>query len=181
MSTWKIDPVHSEVKFKVRHLVVSNVTGHFEKFSATIDAEKQDFSDAKIYFEAEVDSINTKNDQRDGHLKSPDFFDAATYPKVTFVSRSVTKKNDNEYEVVGDFTIRGITKQITLKADYNGMVKGFGGAEVIGFSVTGKINRFDYELQWNGLTEAGGVVVSEEVRLEIDAEFNRAESAKKAA
>lgn len=181
MSLWKIDPVHSEVKFKVRHLVVSNVTGRFDKFDATVEAEKEDFSDAKIQFTAEVDSVNTKNDQRDGHLKSPDFFDAANNPRITFLSKSVTRKSDNDYEIVGDLTIRGITREVKLAATYNGTVKGFGGTEVVGFEVAGKISRFDFGLHWNALTEAGGVVVSEEVKLEIEAEFNRAEGAKKAA
>ncbi len=181
MATWKIDPVHSEVKFKVRHLVVSNVTGQFETFDATVTSEKSDFTDAKIQFEADVNSINTKNEQRDGHLKSADFFDAANNPKITFVSKAVSKKSDNEYEIVGDLTIRGTKKEVKLAAEYNGMVKGFGGTEVIGFSIKGKLNRFEYGLQWNALTEAGGVVVSDEVRIEIDAEFSRSEEAKKAA
>ncbi|MCL5268485.1 MAG: YceI family protein [Bacteroidetes bacterium] len=180
MAVWKIDPVHSEIKFKVRHLVVSSVTGQFNNFDATVEAEKSDFTDAKIQFEADVNSISTKNDQRDGHLKSADFFDAANYPKITFVSRSVTKKSD-EYEIVGDLTIRGVSKPIKLTATYNGTVKGFGGTEVSGFEIRGKVNRFDYGLHWNGLTEAGGVVVGEEVKLEIEAELNRAQDAKQAA
>jgi polyisoprenoid-binding protein YceI len=181
MATWKIDPVHSEIKFKVRHLVVSNVTGHFDRFEATVEAENEDFSDAIIKFEADVDSVNTKNEQRDGHLKSADFFDSANHPKIAFTSNSIAKKSAGEYEIVGDLTIRGVTREVRLTATYNGTVKGFGGTEVVGFEVTGKINRFDFGLQWNALTEAGGVVVSEEVKLEIEAEFNRAEGAKKAA
>ncbi len=181
MATWKIDPVHSEIKFKVRHLVVSSVTGQFNKFDATVEAEKPDFSDAKIKFEADVDSLSTKNDQRDGHLKSADFFEAAKHPKLTFVSQSVTKKGDDEFEIVGNLTIRGVTKTIKLAAVYNGTVKGFGGTEVAGFEMRGKVNRFDYGLQWNGLTEAGGVVVGDEVKLEIEAELNRGQEAKQAA
>lgn len=181
MATWKIDPVHSEVKFKVRHLVISTVTGQFGTFDATVEAEKPDFSDAKIRFEADVNSVSTKNDQRDGHLKSADFFDAANHPKMTFASKSVTKRNNDEYEIEGDLTIRGVTKPIKLTAAYNGTVKGFGGAEVAGFEIRGKVNRFEYGLQWNGLTEAGGVVVSDEVKLEIEAELNRAQEAKQAA
>ena len=173
MATWKIDPAHSEIKFKVKHLVVSTVTGQFNKFDATVEAAKEDFSDAKISFEAEVDSVNTKNDQRDGHLKSADFFDAANYPKLTFVSKSIQKKDDDEYTVVGDITIRGTKKEIKLNAVYNGTVKGFGGVEVAGFEMTGKLNRFDFGLHWNALTEVGGVVVSDEVRLEINAELKK--------
>lgn len=180
MATWKIDPVHSEIKFKVRHLVVSSVTGQFNNFDATVEADKPDFSDAKIKFEADVNSITTKNDQRDGHLKSADFFDAANHPKITFVSTSVVKKGDG-FEVTGDLTMRETTKPITLAVTYNGTVKGLGGGEVAGFEIRGKVNRFDYGLQWNGLTEAGGVVVGDEVKLEIEAELNKVESAKQAA
>ena len=181
MAQWKIDSAHSEINFKVKHLVVSTVTGTFTKFDATIEASKDDFSDAKLSFDANVDSINTKNEQRDGHLKSPDFFDATNYPKMTFVSTSVKKLSDYEMEVVGDLTIRGTKKEVVLGVVYNGTVAGFGGASVAGFEVKGKINRFDFGLQWNALTEAGGVVVSNEVKIEILAEFNKVQSAAKAA
>lgn len=173
MATWKIDPVHSEVKFKVKHLVVSTVTGHFNQFNATIDSSQDDFTDAKISFEADVESIDTKNGQRDAHLKSPDFFHAVNYPKLTFNSTAVDKKNASEYVVTGDLTIRGVSRQVRLDAIYNGSVKGFGGIDVNGFEITGKINRQDFGLTWNGLTEAGGVVVSDEVKFEIFAEFTK--------
>lgn len=181
MKRWIIDPIHSEVKFKVKHLVVSTVTGTFDKFTATIESEKEDFSDARITFEADVNSINTKNEQRDAHLKSPDFFDAAKYPTLSFVSTSVKKLSDFEMEVTGNLTIRGITKEVTLNVIYNGTVTGFGGQQVAAFEVTGKINRFDFGLQWNALTEAGGVVVSNEVKIEIFAEFNAVTDVAKAA
>lgn len=181
MAQWKIDPVHSEISFRVKHLVVSTVTGTFVKFDASIEATKDDFSDAKFTFEADVNSISTKNDQRDGHLKSADFFDAANHPKMTFVSKSAKKTSDFELQVVGDLTMRGVTKQITLDVIYNGTVAGLGGAKVAGFEVKGKVNRFDFGLQWNALTEAGGVMVSNEVRIEILAEFAKVQSAAKAA
>jgi polyisoprenoid-binding protein YceI len=181
MAQWKIDPVHSEISFRVKHLVVSTVTGTFGKFDATIEATKDDFSDANFTFEADVNSISTKNEQRDGHLKSPDFFDAANYPKMTFVSKSVKKTSDFELQVVGDLTMRGVTKEVPLEVIYNGTVAGLGGAKVAGFEVKGKVNRFDFGLQWNALTEAGGVMVSNEVRIEILAEFAKVQSAAKAA
>ncbi|HEY6951501.1 MAG TPA: YceI family protein [Bacteroidota bacterium] len=181
MAQWKIDPVHSEINFRVKHLVVSTVTGTFGKFDATIEATKDDFSDATFSFEADVNSISTKNEQRDGHLKSPDFFDAANHPKMTFVSKAVKKLSDFELQVVGDLTIRGVTREIALDVIYNGTVASFGGAKVAGFEVKGKINRFDFGLQWNSLTEAGGVMVSNEVRIEILAEFAKVQSAAKAA
>jgi len=181
MTTWKIDPTHSEINFKVKHLVVSTVTGHFSKFDAAIETSKEDFSDAKINFEADINSIDTKNEQRDGHLKSADFFDAEKHPKMTFVSKSVKKISDHEMQVIGSLKLRGVTKEVTLDVIYNGTVAGFGGTEVAGFEVRGKVNRFDFGLQWNALTEAGGVVVSNEVKIEILAEFNKAQEAVKAA
>lgn len=181
MTLWKIDPAHSEVTFKVKHMIVSTVTGHFGTFDASIEAEKDDFSDAKIRFEAAIGSINTKNEQRDGHLKSPDFFDAATHPKMTFVGSSVKKVSDYELQVTGLLTMRGVSKEVTLDVVYNGTVAGFGGTQVAGFEIRTRVNRFDFGLQWNALTEAGGVVVSNEVRVEILAEFNKVQDQAKAA
>lgn len=174
MTTWKIDPAHSEVKFKVKHLVVSTVTGHFNQFNATVQTSTDDFSDAKISFDADVNSIDTKNSQRDGHLKSPDFFDATNHPKLTFTSKSIKKKASNEFEILGDLTIRGTKKEVTLDAVYNGTVKGLGGGEVAAFDISGKINRQQFGLTWSALTEAGGVVVSDDVKFEAIAEFTRA-------
>ena len=181
MTTWKIDPAHSEVNFNVKHLLVSTVRGHFDKFDANIETNKEDFSDAKIEFEADVKSINTQNEERDAHLKSADFFDAENNPKMIFKSTSVKKVSDYELQVKGNLTLRGITKKVTLNVIYNGTVSGFGGNEVAGFEVRGKLNRFDYGLKWNGLTEAGGVVVSNEVKIEVFAEFNKIKQAAKAA
>jgi len=181
MTMWKIDPAHSEINFKVKHLVVSTVTGHFNQFDASVETDTEDFSDAKITFEADVNSISTKNEQRDTHLKSADFFDAQNHPKITFISKSIKKISDHELQVKGDITIRGIKKEISLDVIFNGVVAGFGGSQVAGFEVRGKLNRFDYGLQWNALTEAGGVVVSNEVRIEILAEFNKVQEAVKAA
>jgi len=181
VALWKMDPTHSEINFKVKHLVVSTVTGHFDRFEATIESQEEDFSDAKIAFEADVNSINTKNEQRDGHLKSPDFFDSATYPKMSFVSTSVKKTSDYELLVTGNLTMRGIRKEITLNVLYNGTVAGFGGNQVAGFEIRTKLNRFDFGLQWSALTETGGVVVSNEVKIEVLAEFSKAQALSKAA
>ncbi len=181
MTQWQIDPVHSEIKFRVKHLVVSTVTGQFDRFTAAIEANKDDFSDASIWFEADTDSVNTHNPDRDAHLKSADFFDAANHPKMTFRSTSVQKISDDEYKVIGDLSIRGVTKPTILKVTYNGTVAGFGGQPVAGFEIEGKVNRFEYGLKWNALTEAGGVVVSGDVRLDISAEFKKVQQATKAA
>lgn len=181
MTHWKIDSTHSEVNFKVKHLVISTVRGHFNNFEASIESSKDDFSDAMIKFEADTDSINTQNEQRDAHLKSSDFFDAANHPKMTFISSLVKKISEHELEVKGNLTIRGISKEVTLDVIYNGTVEGFGGLQVAGFEIRGKVNRFDYGLQWNALTEAGGVVVSNEVKIEILAEFNKVQAEVRAA
>jgi len=175
MATWKMDTAHSEVKFKVRHLVISTVTGNFNQFSATAESSNEDFTDAKINFEADVNSIDTKNEQRDGHLKSPDFFDAANHPKITFVSKSLTKKSGDKYELTGNLTTRGTTKEVKFDVVFNGTVKGFGGSfDVAAFEINGKINRQDFGLKWNALTETGGVVVSDDVKFEVLAEFVKA-------
>ena len=181
MAKWQIDPAHSEVKFKVKHLVVSTVTGHFKSFTAVIEAERDDFSDARISFEADVNSLSTNNEQRDAHLKSPDFFGAGKHPKMAFRSTSVTPVSDDEFEVAGDLTMRGVTRPVTLDVTYNGTVSGFGGQKVAGFEITGKVNRFDFGLIWNAMTEAGGVVVSSDVKLDIAAEFNKVQDVAKAA
>ncbi|MCK6622296.1 MAG: YceI family protein [Calditrichaceae bacterium] len=181
MTLWKIDPAHSEISFKVKHLVISTVTGHFSRFDATIESSEDDFSDAKISFEADVSSINTKNEQRDAHLKSPDFFDSAKHPKISFASTSVKKISDYELQVTGNLTMRGVTRKVTLDVVYNGTVDGFQGMQVAGFEVRTRLNRFDFGLQWNALTEAGGVVVGNEVKIEVLAEFTKAQAGTQAA
>lgn len=181
MKNWKIDPAHSEIKFKVKHLLVSTVTGSFGKFDAELNSDGDDFENAVISFEAETASINTNNAQRDAHLQSADFFDAENFPKITFVSKSFTKLSENYYELTGDITIRGVTKEIKLKVEHNGNARGFDGLEVAGFEITGKLNRFDFGLQWNAMTEAGGIVVGPEIKIEIFAEMKESVEVSKAA
>lgn len=173
MATWTIDPVHSEIGFKVKHLVISTVSGKFTTFEGTIESTKEDFTDAKINFSADIDSIHTGNEQRDGHLKSADFFDASNNPKLTFTSNKVTHKGGSDYTIAGDLTIRGVTKPIELKADFGGTGKDFSGNDVAGFELTGKLKRQEYGLTWNGVTEAGGIVVSDEVKLVMNVEAIR--------
>lgn len=165
MAKWTIDPTHSEVLFKVKHLVISNVTGSFNVFEGAADTSADDFSDAKITFSANVDSIDTNQAQRDAHLKSPDFFDAAKFPKLEFTSTSFSKKGDREYILKGDLTLHGVTKPVELAVEYGGTAKDPYGQTKAGFEVTGKLNRSEYGLTWNAATEAGGVVVSDEVKL----------------
>lgn len=171
MATWNLDTAHSEVKFKVKHLVVSTVTGQFDSFSGKVTTNGESFEGAKIEFEADINSINTNQTQRDAHLKSADFFDAENHPKMTFKSISFSKKSDDKYTLAGDLTIRGTTKMVILDVTHNGVVQGFGGDfQVAGFEISGKISRKEFGLSWNGITEAGGVVVSDDVRLEVNAE-----------
>lgn len=165
---WNIDPMHSEIQFKVKHLVISTVTGSFQEFSGKLEATKDDLTDAKISFEANIDSISTGNGQRDGHLKSDDFFSAEKFPKLTFESTSFTKKSSDEYELKGNLTIKGTTKPVTLEVEYGGTANDMYGNTKAGFELKGKINRKDFGLTWNGVTEAGGVVVSDEVKLHLN-------------
>jgi polyisoprenoid-binding protein YceI len=171
MATYKIDVDHSDIMFKVKHLMISTATGIFKKFDATVETTGDDFTNAKVNFEADIDSIDTKNEQRDTHLKSDDFFNAAQFPKLTFKSTSIEKEGEGEYKLKGDLTIRDITKPITLDVDYNGSTKDPWGFERAGFEVTGKINRKEYGLKWSAVTEAGGLVVDDVVKLVMNVEF----------
>lgn len=167
MATYKIDPTHSEIKFKVKHLMITSVTGEFTSFDATMESNKEDFSDAKISFEADINSINTNQAQRDAHLKSDDFFNAEKYPKLTFISKQLKKVDDNEYQLIGDLTIRDITKEVSLNVEFGGTMLDFYGQHKAGFELNGKINRKDFGLKWSATTEAGGIVVSDEVKLQV--------------
>jgi polyisoprenoid-binding protein YceI len=171
MATWKIDASHSEITFKVKHLVISTVSGKFNEFDATVEAEKDDFSDAQVSFSAKIDSITTGNEQRDGHLKSADFFDAAGHPELTFKSTSMKHISGADYELTGDLTIRGTTKPVTLKTEFGGIQNDFYGNTVAGFELTGKINRQEFGLTWSAVTEAGGIVVSDDVKLAVNVEL----------
>ena len=151
--------------------MITNVTGSFTKFDATMESNAADFSDAKISFEADANSISTNNEQRDGHLKSDDFFAADKFPKLTFVSKSFTKKSDDKYTLTGDLTIRGTTKPVELDVEYGGNMTDPYGQAKSGFEINGKINRKDFGLTWGAVTEAGGVVVSDEVKLHLNVQM----------
>lgn len=165
MNTWLIDPAHSEVQFKVKHLVISTVTGSFGKFGGQMETESDSFSPAKISFEAEVDSINTNNADRDAHLKSADFFDASNFPKISFESESFEKAGESSFRLTGKLTMRGTTKTITLDVEHGGVMTDPYGNTKAGFELQGKISRKEFGLNWNAVTEAGGVVVDDEVKL----------------
>lgn len=172
MSTtkWALDPTHSEVQFKVKHLMISTVTGHFKKFDANVETQGDDFSTAKINFTADVDSITTNNEQRDGHLKTGDFFAAEEHPQIKFESTKL-EKSGNDYKLHGNFTIRGVTKPVVLDVDYGGTTKDPWGNTRAGFEVNGKINRKDFGMSFNAATETGGLVVSDDVKLHSNVEF----------
>ena len=167
---WVLDAMHSEVQFKVKHLVISTVTRSFKKFEGTLETENEDFTGADINISLDVNSIDTNQDQRDGHLKGADFFDAEQYPAITFKSTSF-EKDGGDYTLKGDLTIKGVTKPVKLAAEYGGVATDFYGNTKAGFDVTGKINRKEFGLTWDGITEAGSVVVSEEVKLIFNVQF----------
>lgn len=171
MAIYKIDPTHSDVMFKVKHLMIATATGIFKNFDATIDVNEEDLSDAKVFFEADVDSIDTKNEQRDAHLKSDDFFNSEKFPKLTFKSTSIEREDDDEFKLKGDLTLRDITNPVTLKVVYNGKIVDPWGIERMGFEIAGKINRKEYGLKWSAVTEAGGIVVADDVKLALNVEM----------
>ena len=173
MTTWTIDSAHSEVGFSVKHLLISTVRGRFGAFEGTLTATDETFSDAKLSFSAETASITTGNAMRDGHLQSPDFFDGVNNPKITFVSKSFTKTGDNTFNVTGDFTMRGVTKEITINAVLNGATNDAYGKRIASFDVSGTIKRTDYGVSWNAVLEAGGLSVSEDVTLEATIELKQ--------
>lgn len=165
-TNWSIDNAHSEISFKVKHMMISSVTGHFEDFSASVTTDNEDFTDANISFSAKIDSINTKNKDRDAHLKSNDFFNAEEFPEMTFVSKSY-----NGDKLIGDLQIRDVTKEVSLDVDFNGIAVDPYGQTKAGFELTGEINRKEFDLTWSAVTEAGKIVVSDKVKLIIDAQF----------
>lgn len=165
---WISDPAHSEVQFKVKHLVISTVTGSFDAFEAKMETQSDDFVPASISFEAQTASVSTSNSDRDNHLRSADFFDAANFPTMNFKSTTFTKKAEGRYDLSGDLTIKGVTKNVQLDVEFGGRMTDPYGNEKAGFELSGKINRKDFGLNWSAITEAGGVVVSDEVRLLIN-------------
>ena len=168
---WVIDTSHSEIVFKVRHLMITNVTGSFGSFSSEVETDGDDFTSARISFSAPIASISTGNEQRDGHLKNADFFEVEKYPEIRFTGNGLKEKGEGEYELEGDLTIKDVTKKIKLNVEAGGVTKDPWGQTKAGFSVTGKINRKDFGVNWSAVTEAGGVVVSDEVRILAEVQY----------
>ena len=163
-TTWVIDPVHSDVQFKIKHLVISTVTGAFNQFDGQATAT-DGFEEVTANFRIDVKSIDTKNADRDNHLRTGDFFDADSHPEISFNSTSWRKIGDDEFELTGDLTMKGITKPVTLKAEFGGIEKDAYGNTKAGFEITGKINRKDFGLTYNALTETGGLALGEDIKL----------------
>jgi polyisoprenoid-binding protein YceI len=170
---WVIDKAHTNLRFSVSHLVVSDVEGSFKSFDGSMTASKSDFTDASIVFTADVNSINTDNENRDKHLKSDDFFNAEKFPQIKFVSKSFKSLGNNKYSLTGDLTIRDISKQVTFDVAYGGIVTSAAMGTHAGFKAKTTINRFDYNLKWNAATEAGGAVVGKEVEITLNIDMKK--------
>jgi polyisoprenoid-binding protein YceI len=171
---WNFDNSHSSVAFAVSHMVVSDVEGSFKKFTGNVTSDKADFTDAKIDFTIDVASINTDNVDRDNHLKSDDFFNAEKFPTITFVSKSFTKLKDNKYKLVGNMTMRGVTRSVTLEVTYGGTITDPYKNTRAGFKITGKINRKDFGVNWSKAMETGGLVVGDDVEFTCRVELVKA-------
>ena len=170
---WKVDPAHSEVQFQVRHLMISKVTGYFKSFNSEVETETEDFNTAKlIVFTAEIDSIDTNNEQRDAHLKSSDFFGMEAHPQVLFVGNKY-EGNGSEGKLHGDITLKGVTKSISVNVEFGGIADDPFGQTKAGFTINGKINRKDFGLTWGAVTEAGAVVISDEIKISADIQFTK--------
>lgn len=168
---WNIDEAHSEIGFKVRHMMITNVNGVFNTYSATMTADAADFSDAELSFEADIDSVNTRNEQRDGHLKSPEFFDVAQFPKLSFKSSSFTKTGDGQYAMKGHFNMHGVEKEISMNVEFTGTVVDLWGQLKAGFEITGTINRSEFGLTWNATSEDGSIVLDEVIKLALNVQM----------
>lgn len=168
---WVLDPTHSEVQFKIKHLVISTVTGSFKSFQGTMQSAGDDaFENAQLEFSLDVDSIDTNQEQRDGHLKGEEFFDVAQFPTIKFESTAFVQKGDS-FQVTGNLTMKDVTKPVTLEAEYGGSAVDFYGNHKAGFEVTGKINRKEFGLTWGAVTEAGSIVLGDDVKLIANVQF----------
>ncbi len=168
---WNLDKAHSEVGFSVRHMMISNVRGHFNEFDASVSADSDDITSAKVVVTIDPTTIDTRNSDRDNHLRSADFFKVEEYPKITFESTRLVKKGGNDYALEGNLSITGTSKPITLDCEIQGPAKDPWGNEKIGVVATGKVNRADFGLTWNAALEAGGVLVGDTVKLDIEMQF----------
>jgi len=170
---WVMDAAHSEMQFKIKHLMITNITGQFTKFEGVVETQDEDFTTVKAHISADISSISTNNAQRDGHLQSGDFFDTPNHPQLTFESEKMEKVNEENYKLHGKLTIRGISKKVVLDAELGGIAKDPRGNTKAGFTITGKINRKDFGVNFGLLTETGSMALGEEVKLNISAQFTK--------
>ena len=168
---WALDPTHAEIQFKVKHLMISTVTGHFREFEGEVETEGEDFTTAKVRFSANIKSISTNNEQRDAHLQQGDFFDAEHHPQLTFVSDRLERVDEENFKLYGTLTMRGVSKPVVLNAEYGGLVQDPWGNTRVGFSVTGKINRQDFGVSFSAVTETGGLLLGNDVSLIANVEY----------
>ncbi|MFJ9464770.1 YceI family protein [Viridibacillus arvi] len=174
MTKYNVDQAHSHLAFQVKHMMISKVKGNFGSFTADIDANPEDLTGASIKFVIDVASVNSNNEDRDNHLKSDEFFDVEQFPKMTFVATNIKSTGGGEYEITGDFTIKDVTKSVTFEAEYGGKGTNPWGQEVVGFEAETKINRKDFGLTWNAALETGGVLVGDDIKINIELEANPA-------
>lgn len=173
-TTWTIDKVHSVIGFSVKHMMISNVKGNFDEFNGTVEADPTDLTDASIDVNIDVNSINTKKEDRDNHLRSEDFFDVENHPQITFKATDIKQKSEDHYDVTGDFTMRGTTKSVTFDVEFEGMAKDpMSGDEAAGFTGRTKISRKEFGLTWNVALETGGVVVGDEIKIDIEIQLRK--------
>lgn len=167
---WAVDASHSAIEFKVKHMMISNVRGSFHKFEADLVADATDLTSANVHFSIDLNSIDTRDEQRDGHLKSADFFDVEKYPTIDFKSTQISRKGDGQYALTGDVTMHGVTKPITFDVEFEGQGKDPWGNERAGFSANASLSRKDFGLSWNAALETGGVLVGDEVKISLQIE-----------
>jgi len=168
---WTLDPTHAEIHFKVRHMMVSWMTGSFKQFTATVETDGEDFTTAKVNFSADINSISTNNEQRDAHLRAGDFFDAENHPQLIFKTDKLEKIDDEDFRVNGTLTIKGVSKEVVLNAEFGGITLDPWGNTRTGFSVTGKINRKDFGVNFSMVSETGGILLGEDVSINANVEF----------
>lgn len=171
---WAVDPAHSSVDFSIKHMMIANVKGSFKQFDATIDADPTDLTTATIQFSVDLASVDTRNEDRDNHLRSGDFFDVENNSKMTFTATNITRKDEDEYEVTGDLNLHGVTKQETFAVTFEGQGLDPWGNQKVGFSAAGAIKRSDYNLTWNAALETGGVLVGDKVKIDIQIQAAKA-------
>jgi polyisoprenoid-binding protein YceI len=168
---WVLDPTHSEIQFKVKHLMISTVTGQFKQFTASIETQGDDFSTAKTHFAADISSISTNNEQRDAHLNNSDFFDAENHPQLIFEGDRLEKIDAENYKLYGTLTMKGTSQKVILDAEFGGTTQDPWGHTRVGFSVSGKINRADYGISFGMVSETGGLLLGDEIKINVNAQF----------